>query len=76
MLAFALGPGIRVNAIAPGVILPAGEFDEAYMQKRQEKTPLKQLATPDDIANAALHLLTTPYLTGQVLYVDGGEHVL
>ena len=74
-MAHSLGPEIRVNAIAPGIILPSGPFDEKYLNKRKAEAPLQRLATPDDIAQGVKLLLETPSLTGQILWLDGGEHV-
>ncbi len=69
------GPsGIRVNCIAPGVILTpmnAGLSREDLMALREE-TPLERLGTPEDVARAALFLAEHPFLTGQVLGVNGG----
>lgn len=69
------GPsGIRVNCIAPGVILTPMNADlsrEDLMALREE-TPLERLGTPEDVARAALFLAEHPFLTGQVLGVNGG----
>jgi len=69
-LARALGPEIRVNAVAPGAIQAPGEApDESYIRK----TPLGRTGTPEDIAQAVLFLCASAeFITGQVLVVDGG----
>lgn len=76
-LARELGPAIRVNAIAPGPVLwPEGWQDEAQKALIIERTALKRVGSPDDIAKAALFFVKdSPYVTGQVLAVDGGRSV-
>lgn len=68
----ALGPRIRVNGIAPGHILePIGNNPDPSEQVRQ-KAPLKRTGDVTDITAALAALLDNPYLTGQILWVDGG----
>jgi pteridine reductase len=76
-LARELGPEIRVNAIAPGPVLwPEGGLDEALRREIIGKTALKRGGSPDDIARAAhFFAVDAPYVTGQVLAVDGGRSV-
>jgi pteridine reductase len=76
-LARELGPEIRVNGIAPGPVLwPDGEMDEALKQEIIEKTALKRHGTPRDIARTALFLARdAPYITGQIIAVDGGRSI-
>ncbi|OGT38310.1 MAG: pteridine reductase [Gammaproteobacteria bacterium RIFCSPHIGHO2_12_FULL_37_14] len=77
VLAKELGPAIRVNAIAPGVILwPEGEnaLPEAEKQTIIEKTLLKRIGQPEDIAKAVLFFIQdADYVTGQMLSIDGGR---
>ena len=75
MCAYSLGPDIRVNAIAPGIVLPSGTLDEEYMQRRTEQNPLKQLGTPEAIAETANYLLNNTHLTGHIIHIDGGERL-
>lgn len=74
-LAQETGPsGITVNCLAPGVIdtrMCAG-FSEETRRALAEETPLSRLGTPEDVARAAIFLLEQPFVTGQVLGVDGG----
>ena len=74
-LAKELGPsGIRVNAIAPGVILTdmcAGYSDEV-LESLREETPVGRNGSPQDIAHAALYLADAEFVTGQILGVNGG----
>lgn len=76
-LAVELAPAIRVNGVAPGAILwPDGteEYDEAARDVTIESTPLKRLGDPTDIAKAVRYLACdAPFVTGQVIAVDGGR---
>jgi pteridine reductase len=76
-LARELGPEIRVNGIAPGPVLwPEGDMDEALKREIIDKTALKRQGTPQDIARTALFLAKdAPYMTGQILAVDGGRSI-
>ena len=75
MTALDFAPAITVNGIAPGLILsPAGE-DEKYLQNLARSVPLKRPGSPEDIVSAAIYLLTNDFLTGQILFVDGGRHI-
>jgi pteridine reductase len=76
-LAKELGPEIRVNGISPGPVLwPEGQTDETARAKIVERTVLKRMGTPDDIARTALFFAASaPFITGQVLAVDGGRSV-
>jgi pteridine reductase len=74
-LARELGPEVRVNGIAPGPILwPDGTMDRDLKARILARTILKRIGTPDDVARAALYFVRdAPYVTGQVLPVDGGR---
>jgi pteridine reductase len=79
-LAKELGPQVRVNGISPGPILwPEGEGaggDDKKRAKIIERTILKRMGSPNDIARTALFLAAdAPYITGQILAVDGGRSV-
>jgi pteridine reductase len=75
-LALELAPHVRVNGVAPGAILwpdQAAQQASANQQQRLlERIPLQRLGECEDIANAVLFLAQAPYVTGQVLAVDGG----
>jgi pteridine reductase len=75
MLALELGPNVAVNAVAPGAILPPPGQSEAYLAKLAHTNPLNRIGDPGDIAEAVLFLLRSRFITGQVIYVDGGMHV-
>lgn len=74
-LARELAPRVRVNAIAPGpVLFPESGLTEEMRQSIIDKTLLKRQGSPEDIARAALYFASeAPYVTGQVLAVDGGR---
>jgi len=65
-----------VNGVAPGLILPPAGKDETYLDRLAEKVPLRKHGGPQDIADAVLYLLKSDYVTGQIIYVDGGRHLL
>lgn len=76
-LARELGPEIRVNGIAPGPVLwPEKPLDAAMKQDIVEKTALKRVGSPTDIARTVLFFAAdAPYVTGQILAVDGGRSI-
>ncbi|MDZ4805631.1 MAG: SDR family oxidoreductase [Candidatus Eisenbacteria bacterium] len=72
-LALELAPGIRVNAVAPGTSLPAEWQTGASLAAIRARTPLRRLATAEEVAAAVVFLASAPAsLTGQVIAVDGG----
>ncbi len=75
MLALELAPNVAVNAVAPGSILPPPGMSEAYLAKLAHANPQDRIGTPEDIADAVLFLLRSRFITGQVIYVDGGIHM-
>ncbi len=70
-----LAPAIRVNGIAPGVILPASSRSSEYLNWRLEGIPLGKKGEVESILNALDYLLQGDFVTGQILTVDGGEMV-
>ena len=76
-LARELAPEVRVNGIAPGPVMwPEGEMDAELKARILDRTALKRIGSPDDIARAALFFVRdAPYVTGQILPVDGGRTV-
>lgn len=73
------GRGVTVNAVAPGMVLTemAKQLPEEFLQKALDETVLKELATPEDIANAVLFLLSEEarMITGEVIRVDSGQYI-
>jgi pteridine reductase len=76
-LAIELAPHVRVNGVAPGAIAwpEDGQFPETERQRIVATTPLARLGAPEDVARAVHFLATAPYVTGQVLAVDGGRSI-
>ncbi len=74
-LAAALAPRVTVNGLALGAILPPS--DGAAVNTILEKVPARRWAELDEVAQALLFLLDGPaYLTGDILYIDGGRHLV
>jgi pteridine reductase len=76
-LALELAPDVRVNGVAPGAVLwPEAGKDEAERAHLVARTPLARIGTPADVAGAVLWLLRdAPYVTGEILRVDGGRAI-
>lgn len=73
-LAKELAPGITVNAVAPGPMLPPEDMDEEARGRVASRIPLKRWGTPEDVAEATMFFLAgSDYATGSVLHVDGGS---
>lgn len=70
-----LAPEVRVNAIAPGTVLPPEGSSAEILSALKAKIPLKKIGSPSDIVEAALYLLAAPFVTGQILCVDGGRSI-
>ena len=76
VLARAYAPAIRVNAIAPGLVLPSGEISDLDWIRLVERLPLKRAGTAEEITAAFKFLLDNAYVTGQTLVIDGGYSLL
>ncbi|MDB4950362.1 MAG: short-chain dehydrogenase/reductase [Gemmatimonadetes bacterium] len=68
-----LAPEVRVNAIAPGAVLPPESMTDAEVAALVRRSPLQRIGSPDDVVAALLYLLRADFVTGQVLTVDGGR---
>jgi pteridine reductase len=75
MTALEFAPDIIVNAVAPGLILPPPGEDEAYLDRLAATVPLRRHGGPNDVADTILFLLKSDFITGQIIYVDGGWHL-
>ncbi len=73
--ALALAPRIRVNAVGPGPTLPSPRQTEAQFARQCASVPLGRGTDPDEVARAVLALLCLPSVTGQMIAVDGGQHL-
>ena len=69
----ALAPEIRVNAVAPGAVLPPDSYSDDRQRTLAAATPLRRLGSPDDVVAAVLYLASADFVTGQVIAVDGGR---
>lgn len=74
-MAQALAPRIRVNAIAPGPTLPSVHQSAEDFEAEARNVPLERRASPDEIAAALRYLIDAPSVTGQMIAVDGGQHL-
>ena len=76
MTALALAPRIRVNAIAPGAILPPEGKGEQYLKALAKTVPMKETGSVDQVLRALVFLLENRCYTGQILNIDGGMHLV
>ena len=74
-MALALAPRIRVNAIGPGPTLPSPRQSAEHFARQSRSMPLGHGATPAEIARAVAFILASPALTGQMIALDGGQHL-
>ncbi len=74
-LALAYAPRIRVNGIGPGPTLPSPRQTEEQFAAQSAAMPLGHGATPQEIARGVLYILSAPSMTGQMIALDGGEHL-
>ena len=70
--AVALAPEVRVNAVAPGLVLAPESMSEAAVEREIESTLLQRPGTPEDVTRTVLFLVQSPFVTGQTIVVDGG----
>jgi pteridine reductase len=75
MTARDFAPRVRVNAIAPGLILPPEGKDMEYLVSLHGSNPLNSHGAPEDVTEAVVFLLRSDFVTGQVIFVDGGRHM-
>lgn len=75
MMALEWAPEIRVNAVAPGLILPPEGLGQDYLEERAHTNPLQRIGAVEDVAQAILFLMMNQFVTGQIIYVDGGRHL-
>jgi NAD(P)-dependent dehydrogenase (short-subunit alcohol dehydrogenase family) len=74
-LALALAPRIRVNGIGPGPTLPSPRQSAEHFAEQCASTPLGIGTTPEEIARALRFILSSPSMTGQMIALDGGQHL-
>ncbi len=73
--AMELAPKIRVNGIAPGIILPPEGKDEEYIERMAESIPMQKRGYPENIINSVDFFTKDNFVTGQIIYNDGGENL-
>jgi NAD(P)-dependent dehydrogenase (short-subunit alcohol dehydrogenase family) len=75
-LAMELAPAVRVNAVAPGPVLPPPGLTPEQIDSFARRTLLGRWGTPSDVGQAVVFLAQASYVTGATIYVDGGEHLV
>lgn len=76
MMALKFAPEFTVTGVAPGLITPPPGLDEEYLKERMDRVPLKKHGEEEEVARAVVYLLKSSFVTGQILYVDGGRNLL
>ena len=76
MLALELAPRFAVNAVAPGPVLAPDTGCAEQAREAAGFSPLRQKGTAEEVAGAVCYLIQADSITGQTLYVDGGQHLL
>ena len=74
-LALALAPDVRVNAVAPGTVLPPADYDEETLERIRARIPLGRVGAAEDVGRAVVFLAESDYVTGQTITVDGGRSI-
>jgi pteridine reductase len=75
ILARVLAPDVRVNAVAPGTVQPPDHLGPDFYEHERLSTPLRRLGSPEDVLRAVLFLAASPFVTGELLVVDGGRRL-
>lgn len=76
MSAIEYAPDITVNGVSPGLILPPPGVEHGYIDRLTGTVPLKRHGSPEDIASAVVYILKSDFLTGTIIDVDGGRHLI
>lgn len=76
MAARELAPHVQVNALALGAVLPPPGKDETYLERLVRRLPARRTAQVEEVTDALLFLLRNDYITGEVIFVDGGAHLV
>lgn len=74
-MALALAPRIRVNGIGPGPALPSSRQTQVQFERQSESVPLRHGTSPEEVGRATLAILALPAMTGQMIALDGGQHL-
>lgn len=73
--ALEFAPALRVNGVAPGPILAPADKTQAYLRQQLDRLPLRRWGGPEAVSHAVLYLATAHFVTGQTIFVDGGQHL-
>lgn len=73
--ALSLAPEVRVNAVAPGTVMPPADYDEVVVDRIRARVPLRRIGEAADVARAVVFLAGNDYVTGQTITVDGGRAI-
>ena len=76
LLAIKLAPKITVNGVAPGLIIAPDGTAEDYAESLKDRAPMRKVGSPKDVTDAVVYLAGCGFVTGQVIYVDGGRNLL
>jgi NAD(P)-dependent dehydrogenase (short-subunit alcohol dehydrogenase family) len=69
-------PFLSINAVSPGIILPHQSMKESTVEKLKESNLYKKWGVPEDVADAVVFLAESSFITGEVIHVDGGRHLI
>ena len=75
LMAIEFAPRVRVNAVAPGLVLPPAGKGLSYLERLSDTNPLQRYGSAEDVADAAVYLAGAEFVTGQTIYIDGGRHM-
>ncbi|MFW6050502.1 MAG: SDR family oxidoreductase [Myxococcota bacterium] len=75
VLALELAPEARVNAVAPGTVLPPPDMEPVAVEALERRIPLERIGSAQDVAEAVAYLAAAPFVTGQEIVVDGGRTI-
>jgi pteridine reductase len=75
MMSLEFAPSIRVNAVAPGIIPPENIDNDESLIRLKQVNPLNRIGTTEEVSITVLFLLQNDFITGQVIYVDGGRNL-
>jgi pteridine reductase len=75
MMSVEFAPSVLVNGVAPGLILPPEGKDESYLEMMKHTNPLDTRGSINEVTSAVMFLLKSRFITGQVIFIDGGQHL-
>jgi len=76
VLAVKLAPKVTVNGVAPGLILPPEGKDQGYLESLKDRSPMRKIGSVADVTDAVVYLAGCAFVTGQIIFVDGGRNLL